>query len=103
EDGIRDRNVTGVQTCALPISSCWHSSSPPARAPERQATPIRARPPPRVWRHEARPRPSPCPPRRRRRRPGKVANERFSCARLTRSEARRVGKEGRAREEADTG
>src|SRR5207249_7721521 len=23
EDGIRDRNVTGVQTCALPISSCW--------------------------------------------------------------------------------
>src|SRR5699024_11589248 len=29
EDGIRDRNVTGVQTCALPISfyryECWHS------------------------------------------------------------------------------
>src|SRR5699024_11540817 len=25
EDGIRDRNVTGVQTCALPISRkrCW--------------------------------------------------------------------------------
>src|SRR5699024_12124011 len=23
EDGIRDRNVTGVQTCALPISICW--------------------------------------------------------------------------------
>src|SRR5207249_6200873 len=23
EDGIRDRNVTGVQTCALPISSEW--------------------------------------------------------------------------------
>src|SRR5207249_5601231 len=22
EDGIRDRNVTGVQTCALPISVC---------------------------------------------------------------------------------
>src|SRR5699024_11935443 len=22
EDGIRDRNVTGVQTCALPISFC---------------------------------------------------------------------------------
>src|SRR5699024_12081153 len=22
EDGIRDRNVTGVQTCALPISGC---------------------------------------------------------------------------------
>src|SRR5699024_12094826 len=24
EDGIRDRNVTGVQTCALPISSRHH-------------------------------------------------------------------------------
>src|SRR5438067_11808242 len=23
EDGIRDRNVTGVQTCALPISYTW--------------------------------------------------------------------------------
>src|SRR5699024_12206683 len=23
EDGIRDRNVTGVQTCALPISGCF--------------------------------------------------------------------------------
>src|SRR5699024_2411951 len=23
EDGIRDRNVTGVQTCALPIYSSW--------------------------------------------------------------------------------
>src|SRR5207248_8949653 len=23
EDGIRDRTVTGVQTCALPISRCW--------------------------------------------------------------------------------
>src|SRR5207249_11057446 len=27
EDGIRDRNVTGVQTCALPISS-GHDNSP---------------------------------------------------------------------------
>src|SRR5699024_11373697 len=26
EDGIRDRNVTGVQTCALPISLITHSS-----------------------------------------------------------------------------
>src|SRR5699024_11440307 len=24
EDGIRDRNVTGVQTCALPISFCQY-------------------------------------------------------------------------------
>src|SRR5699024_3923779 len=35
EDGIRDRNVTGVQTCALPISalvggvSGWSISTPP--------------------------------------------------------------------------
>src|SRR5699024_11553875 len=27
EDGIRDRNVTGVQTCALPISSSSVTSS----------------------------------------------------------------------------
>src|SRR5699024_12064026 len=26
EDGIRDRNVTGVQTCALPIY-CWAAST----------------------------------------------------------------------------
>src|SRR5207249_8140658 len=25
EDGIRDRNVTGVQTCALPILNSWSS------------------------------------------------------------------------------
>src|SRR5699024_11489680 len=38
EDGIRDRNVTGVQTCALPISnygrrknSNSRSTSPPGR------------------------------------------------------------------------
>src|SRR5699024_11958865 len=31
EDGIRDRNVTGVQTCALPISSL---SSPPTTVEE---------------------------------------------------------------------
>src|SRR6266513_4824842 len=31
EDGIRDRNVTGVQTCALPISS-WTSVEPRIRS-----------------------------------------------------------------------
>src|SRR5699024_12038538 len=30
EDGIRDRNVTGVQTCALPILVFLDSSSPPS-------------------------------------------------------------------------
>src|SRR5207249_5867212 len=39
-DGIRDRNVTGVQTCALPISSRCSSASrrwesPPLPAPQR--------------------------------------------------------------------
>src|SRR5699024_11831419 len=28
EDGIRDRNVTGVQTCALPILKIWMTCSP---------------------------------------------------------------------------
>src|SRR5437773_7056023 len=37
EDGIRDRDVTGVQTCALPISSlcgkeCIRACGPPAIA-----------------------------------------------------------------------
>src|SRR5690606_40157832 len=27
EDGIRDFHVTGVQTCALPISRCWTNST----------------------------------------------------------------------------
>src|SRR5207249_8066237 len=36
EDGIRDRNVTGVQTCALPISDS-------ARARAREAYPSSAR------------------------------------------------------------
>src|SRR5699024_11418162 len=37
EDGIRDRNVTGVQTCALPISSCPAASL----ASERMKPPTR--------------------------------------------------------------
>src|SRR5699024_1158985 len=35
EDGIRDRNVTGVQTCALPI--CRHIRSRPRPAPPSEA------------------------------------------------------------------
>src|SRR5699024_11520237 len=31
EDGIRDRNVTGVQTCALPIWECPSRTRPPRR------------------------------------------------------------------------
>src|SRR5437868_10581980 len=41
EDGIRDRNVTGVQTCALPISVAtlpWSAKIPgPGRKPETAA------------------------------------------------------------------
>src|SRR5256885_9816774 len=33
EDGIRDYKVTGVQTCALPISRCGRCNSMPASAP----------------------------------------------------------------------
>src|SRR5207248_6992698 len=32
EDGIRDRTVTGVQTCALPISELWQADDPAQRA-----------------------------------------------------------------------
>src|SRR6266540_6286979 len=36
EDGIRDRDVTGVQTCALPISHISSTATtPPAKAPWR--------------------------------------------------------------------
>src|SRR5256885_9443702 len=42
EDGIRDYKVTGVQTCALPISrktpAYCSSSSPPAPGPEARST-----------------------------------------------------------------
>src|SRR2546430_4951274 len=34
EDGIRDLTVTGVQTCALPISVGDHASQPPHALPE---------------------------------------------------------------------
>src|SRR5437764_2642613 len=47
EDGIRDTSVTGVQTCALPISRCgWRAGSGPCRD----------------WRISARD-PRPCPAR----------------------------------------
>src|SRR5699024_11875044 len=80
EDGIRDRNVTGVQTCALPIfpgisglSRCPASAGPPG-------FPVRPGCPAAV---------PGCP----RRRPG-GARPRF-CG--SRSEERRVGKECRSR------
>src|SRR5438034_10701552 len=65
EDGIRDHCVTGVQTCALPISrAAWRTCSHAARAPPRS---------------------------------GRRCGCRRGRARPSRSEERRVGKEGRTR------
>src|SRR5207248_7410955 len=81
EDGIRDRTVTGVQTCALPISS------PAGRRAARAAAPAACAP--------AGTRAAPGTGTSRRRAP------RYRAARGTtgsaRSEERRVGKEWRAR------
>src|SRR5437868_14242747 len=79
EDGIRDRNVTGVQTCALPISL-----HPPRRAAVAAVTAANARNRMGV-RHKrialrSRAPVSSCPTRR-----------------APRSEERRVGKEWRSR------
>src|SRR5207249_5479516 len=86
EDGIRDRNVTGVQTCALPISR-RRPGRPPHPRPWRPAPlPPGARPPPpRPWSGRAARRPP-----REPRRPSRRGTQ-------GRSEERRVGKEGRSR------
>src|SRR2546425_9956709 len=49
EDGIRDKLVTGVQTCALPISPAGISKLPPARRHARHLSPGQ----PDVLRHPA--------------------------------------------------
>src|SRR5699024_11457548 len=77
EDGIRDRNVTGVQTCALPIWArdiAVAGCSAPGRVPEHPATAMS-----RALRHEQ---------SSLRLREGLLAR---------RSEERRVGKECRSR------
>src|SRR5688572_29179859 len=76
EDGIRDLTVTGVQTCALPISSTVPTSTRSGRARSSGAIATRGRPWPR----------SPRTPRARKR-----------CSSRARSEERRVGKECRSR------
>src|SRR5207248_4357180 len=80
EDGIRDRTVTGVQTCALPISvrrrAAAGSPHPPPAGPAR----ARASPPPASARAPSRPGGAPT---------------------ARRSEERRVGKEWRARRSAE--
>src|SRR5438034_11848288 len=75
EDGIRDHCVTGVQTCALPISTPHTARrTPPAGTDHRGVTrtELRLRSSPRI-------------------------NERSPAKAMRRSEERRVGKECRAR------
>src|SRR5207249_9364777 len=96
EDGIRDRNVTGVQTCALPISP----APPFARLPRRL-------PPPPGRRRILRPDVPPARTARCRREGDSPTPQHVPvCARrapplraiapLSRSEERRVGKEWRS-------
>src|SRR5699024_11770006 len=82
EDGIRDRNVTGVQTCALPIFPCR-----PGRRTSRPRCPAARRWP---WWSSWR-----GPPGHRRNRPR--TGTRCPRASCRRSEERRVGKECRSR------
>src|SRR5207249_9751938 len=77
EDGIRDRNVTGVQTCALPISRATATSAPPSSVDARSG-PRRDRPDRPLAKAAQAARASPP-----------------ACA--ARSEERRVGKECRSR------
>src|SRR5690349_23891484 len=85
EDGIRDLYVTGVQTCALPISATSASTAAPKRSP---FCPARAAPPSPAYR----PPTAASTPR---------STHRFPCTAPTpapaRSEERRVGKECRSR------
>src|SRR5438067_6854355 len=79
EDGIRDRNVTGVQTCALPISS----PRPGDLANRADRTSLPARGGARSQHDRSLYRPAPAQARTRRHQ--------------DRSEERRVGKECRTR------
>src|SRR5687767_15453983 len=79
EDGIRDKLVTGVQTCALPIST--KRTFPPRRRPKKLRTRITTRQYSRI----------------------SIKTALRSCStvrsppRISRSEERRVGKECRSR------
>src|SRR5438067_12838501 len=85
EDGIRDRNVTGVQTCALPILFA-HARAGLDRSGRRPLTDLA--------RHQSRNR---CAA------PAIIASVSTAIAHspATRSEERRVGKECRSRWEAE--
>src|SRR2546427_5759456 len=85
EDGIRDLTVTGVQTCALPISA---QARVRRRCPSAGLLDVTQRP--QVRPHGVRHHGAPCPQRRRAAR-GVLGEQR------SRSEERRVGKECRSR------
>src|SRR3989440_3183320 len=86
EDGIRDLIVTGVQTCALPISPGLANEEAPRDRRDRRGT---ARGRDGDGRDAPRPRVRGVHGRRGRRAPG--------AQRVPRSEERRVGKECRSR------
>src|SRR2546430_4339763 len=83
EDGIRDLTVTGVQTCALPISS----ASTPARTSAPSAMPAPSARTTPSWRAAH----APCDTS------GSCGRASTTSAATTRSEERRVGKECRSR------
>src|SRR5690606_40022602 len=90
EDGIRDFHVTGVQTCALPISVPTRSRRPPSSPDTLQSSSItfpqdQGRSRRRAPAGTVRP-----PGRRRTRSAGSRRRQRYG-----RSEERRVGKESR--------
>src|SRR5207249_9582651 len=96
EDGIRDRNVTGVQTCALPIlnratgrdiACAPRREGPECRMKERAGKSKRRLPLAAALRFRH---PSPIPPER-------TAMTTPAVSSRGRSEERRVGKEGRPR------
>src|SRR5258707_7506062 len=86
EDGIRDIGVTGVQTCALPISSSARPNSPQRPPPDGACVVLRT-----VRTRGG----SPGRPSRSRRR--RARRRAATARRRSRSEERRVGKECRSR------
>src|SRR5205807_6193734 len=88
EDGIRDYKVTGVQTCALPISRPGGGTRlPPGRPPRNPTDGTLA-----GWTAALRATDSPARPG-----PRNARGRRLSAPRDPRSEERRVGKECRSR------
>src|SRR5690606_39460225 len=85
EDGIRDFHVTGVQTCALPISG-----------PRSTGTGARGTPPPGRPQTQAQPRPQPMPADDLNIDEAFAEDARYRTSRLRRAERPRHRKIGRA-------